>query len=45
MPVVPMIELKDEAEEAYLRPHKELMKRADAIHDAIQDDAEEKEVA
>ncbi|MBN2912405.1 MAG: hypothetical protein JTJ27_06950, partial [Coprococcus sp.] len=45
MPVVPMIELKDEAEEAYLRPHKELMKRAAAIHDAIQDDAEEKEVA
>lgn len=45
MPVVPVLELKDEAEEAYLRPHKELMKRAAAIHDAIQDEAEEKEVA
>ena len=45
MPVVPTLELKDEAEEAYLRPHKELMKRAAAIHDAIQDEAAEKEVA
>lgn len=45
MPVVPVLELKDEAEEAYLRPHKELMKRAAAIHDAIQDEAAEKEVA
>lgn len=45
MPVVPILELKDEAEEAYLRPHKELMKRAATIHDAIQDEAEAKEVA
>lgn len=45
MPVVPVMELKDEAEEVYLRPHKELMKRAAAIHDAIQDGAAEKEVA
>lgn len=45
MPVVPMLELKDEAEEAYLRLHKELMKRAAAIHDAIQGEAAEKEVA
>lgn len=45
MPVVPVLELRDEAEEAYLRPHKELMKRAAAIHDAIQDEAAEKEVA
>lgn len=45
MPVVPVMDLKDEAEEAYLRPHKELMKRAAAIHDAIQDEAVEKEVA
>lgn len=45
MPVVPMLDLKDEAEEAYLHPHKELMKRAAAIHDAIQDEATEKEVA
>ena len=45
MPVVPALDLKDEAEEAYLRPHKELMKRAAAIHDAIQDEAAEKEVA
>lgn len=44
MPVVPILELKDEAEEAYLRPHKELMKRAAAIHDAIQGEAAEKEV-
>lgn len=39
MPVVPTLELRDEAEEAYLRSHKELMKRAAAIHDAIQDEA------
>ena len=45
MPVVPILDLKDEAEEVYLRPHKELMKRAAAIHDAIQDGAAEKEVA
>ena len=45
MPVVPVLDLKDEAEEAYLRPHNELMKRAAAIHDAIQDEAAEKEVA
>lgn len=45
MPVVPVLELRDETEEAYLRPHKELMKRAAAIHDAIQDEAAEKEVA
>lgn len=43
MPVVPVLELKDEAEEAYLRPHKELMKRAATIHDAIQGEAAEKE--
>jgi hypothetical protein len=45
MPVVPVLDLKDEAEEAYLSNHKELMKRAAAIYDAIQDEAEEKEVA
>ena len=45
MPVVPMLKLEDEAEEVYFRPHKELMKRADAIHDAIQDESSEKEVA
>lgn len=45
MPVVSALELEDEAEEAYLRPHKELMKRAAAIHDAIRDEAAEKEVA
>ena len=45
MSVVPVMELKDEAEEAYLSPHKVLMKRAAAIHDAIQDEAAEKEVA
>lgn len=45
MPVVPVLDLTDEAEEAYLRPHKELMKHAAAIHDAIQDEATEKEVA
>lgn len=45
MPVVPVIELKDEAEEAYLSLHKVLMKRAAAIRDAIQDEAAEKEVA
>ncbi|MGN8963492.1 hypothetical protein [Bariatricus sp. HCP28S3_D3] len=45
MPVVPVLELKDEAEEAYFRPHKEMMKRAAAIHDAIRDEAAEKEVA
>ena len=45
MPVVPMLELEDEAEEVYFRPHKELMKRADAIHDAIQGESSEKEVA
>lgn len=45
MPVVPVMELKDEAEEAYLSLHKVLMKRAAAIRDAIQDEAAEKEVA
>lgn len=45
MPVVPVLELKDEAEEAYLRPHKELMNRAAAIHAAIQYEAADKEVA
>lgn len=45
MPVVPVIELEDEAEEAYLSLHKLLMKRAAAIRDAIQDEAAEKEVA
>lgn len=45
MPVVPVIELADEAEEAYLSLHKVLMKRAAAIRDAIQDEAAEKEVA
>ena len=45
LPVVSALELEDEAEEAYLRPHKELMKRAAAIHDAIRDEAAEKEVA
>lgn len=45
MPVAPVLDLKDEAEEEYLHPHKELMKRAAAIHDAIQDEAVEKEVA
>ena len=45
VPVVPVIELKDEAEEVYLRPHKVLMKRAAAIHDTIQDEAAKKEVA
>lgn len=45
MPVMPMLELEDEAEEVYFRPHKELMKRADAIHDAIQGESSEKEVA
>ena len=45
MPVVPVMELQDEAEEAYLSLHKVLMKRAAAIHDAIQDEAAEKEVA
>lgn len=44
IPVVPVMELKDEAEEAYLSLHKVLMKRAAAIHDAIQDEAAEKEV-
>lgn len=45
MPVVPVLELKDEAEEEYLSLHKVLMKRAAAIRDAIQDGAAEKEVA
>lgn len=45
MPVVPVIALEDEAEEAYLSLHKVLMKHAVAIHDAIQDEAAEKEVA
>lgn len=45
MPVVPVMELKGEAEEAYLSLHKVLMKRAVAIRDAIQDEAAEKEVA
>ena len=45
MPVMPVLELKDEAEEEYLNLHKVLMKRAAAIHDAIQDEAAEKEVA
>lgn len=43
MPVIPMLELKDEAEEAYLRPHKELMKRAATFQDVIHDEATEKE--
>ena len=45
MPVVPVIALEDEAEEAYLSLHKVLMKHAVAIHDVIQDEAAEKEVA
>lgn len=45
MPVVPAIELENEAEEAYLSLHKVLMKRAAVIRDAIQDDTAEKEVA
>ena len=45
MPVVPVMELKDEAEEVYLSLHKVLMKRATVIHDAIKDEAAEKEVA
>lgn len=45
MPVVPVIELEDEAEEAYLSLHKVLMKRAAVIRDAVQDGAAEKEVA
>lgn len=45
MPVVPVMELKDEAEEAYLSLHKVLMKRTAVIHDVIQDEAAEKEVA
>ena len=45
MPVVPVIELEDEAEEVYLSLHKVLMERAAAIRDAIQDGAAEKEVA
>lgn len=45
MPVVPVIELEDEAEEVYLSSHKILMKRAAAIRDEIQDGAAEKEVA
>lgn len=44
MPVVPELELKDEAEEVYLRPHKELMKRAATIHDTIRDETAEMEV-
>ena len=31
LPVVPVLELKEEAEEVYLRPHKELMQRAREI--------------
>lgn len=45
MPVIPMLELKDEAEEAYLRPHKELMKRAATFQDVMHDEATEKEEA
>ena len=45
MLMVPVMELKDEAEEVYLSLHKILMKRAAAIRDAIQDEAAEKEVA
>lgn len=45
MLMVPVMELKDEAEEVYLSLHKVLMKRAAAIRDAIQDEAAEKEVA
>lgn len=45
MPVVPVIELENEAEEAYLSLHKVLMKRAAVIRDAIQDGAAEKGVA
>ena len=45
MPVLPILEIKDDAEEVYLRPHKELMKRATTFHDWIQDEATKKEVA
>ena len=45
MPVIPILELRDEAEEVYLRPHRELMKRASAFHDVIQNEATEKEEA
>ena len=45
MPVIPILELRDEAEEVYLRPHRELMKRASAFHDVIQNEAAEKEEA
>lgn len=45
MPVIPTLELRNDAEEAYLQPHKELMKRAVAIHEAIQDEAHKREVA
>lgn len=45
MPVLPILEIKDDAEEVYLRQHKELMKRATIFHDLIQDEATKKEVA
>ena len=45
MPVLPILEIKDDAEEVYLRQHKELMKRATTFHDLIQDEATKKEVA
>lgn len=38
MPVVPVVELKEEAEEVYLRPHKELMQRAKKLHEMFQDE-------
>ncbi len=38
MPVVPVMELKEEAEEVYLRPHKELMQRAREIHEMFQNE-------
>ena len=44
-PVLPILEIKDDAEEVYLRQHKELMKRATIFHDLIQDEATKKEVA
>ena len=45
MPVIPTLELRNDAEEAYLQPHKELMKRAATIHEAIQDETHKREVA
>lgn len=45
MPVIPTLELRNDSEVAYLHPHKELMKRAASIHEAIQDENNEREVA